>query len=63
MAPLRKETAIKKAHKLLLEGAKITDLSEKNLEQLYQKVQKLLGPLRKNSIDPLLVDINQVFNI
>ena len=48
MAPLRKKTAIKKVHKFLLEHAKITVLSEHDLE-LYQKVQKLLGPLRKTA--------------
>ena len=38
MNPLREETTINKEHKLLLEGAKIT---ENDLEQLYRKVQKL----------------------
>ena len=42
MAPLREETA----HKLLSEVPKIT---ENNLEQQDQKVQKFLGPLRKTA--------------
>ena len=35
------ETATKKAHKMRLEDTKIT---ETDLEQLYQKVQKFLAP-------------------
>ena len=44
MAPLRKETTINKAPKSL-------KLPENDLEQLHQKVQKLLGPrpLRKTA--------------
>ena len=54
--PLRKEKAIMKAHKLLLEGTKIPDccLFNPTVEGalIDQKVQKLLG--LKNSLDPLL---------
>ena len=51
MAPLREEKAINKAHKLLLEGAKIIDycLFNPTVEGTWidQKAQKLLGPLKK----------------
>ena len=49
MAPVREEKKVYKAHKLLLEGAKITETTWNDLEQLYQKMQKLVDPLRKTA--------------
>ena len=50
---MREEKAINKAHKLLLEGTKIYDyyLFNPTVEGAWKK---LLGPLKKNSLDPLL---------
>ena len=48
MAPLREETTINKAPKLLYKAkSKSLKLPDNDLEQIYQKVQKILGPLRK----------------
>ena len=47
--PLREETAINKAHKLLLEGAKITETPWK-----WPWTTKNVGPSQKNSLDRLL---------
>ena len=47
---MNEETAINKAHKLLLEGAKIT----KKLPENDLSISEIVGPPQKNSLDPLL---------
>ena len=49
MAPLREKRTINKASKLLNKMPKSMKQPENDLEQLYQKMQKLFGPLRKTA--------------
>ena len=50
MAPIRKETAIKKAHKLLSEGAKITETTRKWRWTTVSESTKIIGPPQKKQL-------------